>query len=83
MDKTWRLEEAEGHLSELVQDAQMGEVQVITKGGERAVVVLDYVRYLALSQPKNLLTVLRGEPPYQDDLRPVRDKGLGRPSDLE
>lgn len=83
MDKTWLLEEAEGHLSELVQDAQMGEVQVITKGGEKAVVVLDYARYLTLLQPKGLLTVLRGEPPYKDDLRPVRDKGLGRRLDLE
>ncbi len=83
MDKTWLLEEAEGHLPELVRGAQTGEVQIITKAGEKAVAVVDYAQYLTLLKPKSLLAVLRGEPPYEDDLRPVRDEDLGRELELE
>ncbi len=85
MDKTWLLEEAEGHLLELVRGAQTGEVQIITKAGEKAVAVVDYAQYLTLLKPKSLLAVLRGEPPYEDELQLVRDKdlSLGRELDLE
>lgn len=83
MDKTWPLEDAEGHLSELVGRAVQGEVQVITREGEKAVVVIDYARYLTLSRPKSLLEVLRGEPPYADDLTVERDKSPGRAAELE
>lgn len=82
MDKTWPLEDAEGHLTELVTRAAQGEVQVITKEGEKAVVVIDYARYLALSKP-NLLEVLRGRPPYGDDLKVERAKSPGRLVELE
>ena len=82
MDKMWPLEDAEGHFSELVKRAVQGEVQVITKEGEKAVVVMDYARYLTLSKP-NLLEVLRGELPYADDLTVERDKSPGRVVELE
>lgn len=82
MDKTWPLEDAEAHLSELVARAAEGEVQVITRAGEKAAVVMDYARYLTLSQP-SLLEVLRGAPPYTDDLRVERDESPGRPIELE
>lgn len=83
MNKTWPLEDAEGHLAELVRRAAEGEVQVITKEGEKAVVVIDYARYLTLSKPENLLEVLRGHPPYADDLTVERDKSPGRFAELE
>lgn len=82
MDKTWPLEDAEGHLSELVKRAEGGEVQVITREGEKAVVLMDYARYVALSKPKSLLAVLRGGPPYLDDLQLERDKSPGRAVEL-
>ncbi len=81
MAKTWPLEDAE-HLSELIEKAARGEVQVITKEGEKAVVLMDYARYLTLSEPKSLLAVVRGEPPY-DDLQLERDKSPGRTTELE
>lgn len=79
MDKTWQLQEAKSHFSEVVERAKAGETQVITKRGEKTVVVIDYDRYLRLSgQSRSLLEVLRGERPYTDELEVERDKGLGR-----
>ena len=78
----WSLEDAEARLSELVKRATQGEVQIITEEGGKAVVVMDYARYLTLSQP-SLLEVLRGAPPYTDDLIVERDKSPGRVVELE
>lgn len=76
----WSLEDAEAHLSELVKRAAEGEVKVITKAGEKTAVVMDYARYLTLSRP-SLLEILRGAPPYTDDLIVERDKSPGRHQD--
>ena len=79
MDKTWQLQEAKSHLSEVVERAKTGETQIITKHGAKTVVVIDYDRYLDLTgQTKGLLEVLRGKPPFTDDLEVTRDKGVGR-----
>jgi prevent-host-death family protein len=79
MDKIWQLQEAESRFSEVVEHAQAGEVQVVTKRGEKAVVVINYERYLELSgQTKSLLEVLRGDPPYTEELLIERDMPLGR-----
>jgi prevent-host-death family protein len=78
MDKIWQLQEAESRFAEVVEHAQAGEVQVVTKRGEKAVVVINYERYLELSgQTKGLLEVLRGEPPYTEELLLERDMPLG------
>lgn len=69
MDKTWQLQAAKSHLSEIVERATQGETQAITKRGERAAVTNDYERYLALNgQKKSLLEALRGGKPYTDKL---------------
>ena len=79
MDRTWQLQKAKSHLSEVIERAKTGETQVITKHGEKSVVVIDYDRYLTLTgQTKSLLEVLRGEPPFTDDLEVTRDKSVGR-----
>lgn len=78
MDKTWQVQEAKSHFSEVVERAKGGEAQVITKRGEKAVVVIDYDRYLQLTgQAKGLLEVLRGDPPF-DDLVIERDRSPAR-----
>ena len=52
---------------------------MITKHGQETVVVIDYGRYLDLTgQGKSSLEVLRGEPPFADDLPVIRDKGDSR-----
>ena len=49
MDKMWQLQDAKSHFSEVVERAKGGEAQVITRRGEKAVVVIDYDRYLQLT----------------------------------
>ena len=84
MDRTWQLQKAKSHLSEVVERAQTGETQVITKRGEKSVVVIDYDRYLSLTgQTKSLLEVLRGAPPFTDELLVERDSDSGRDVSFE
>ena len=84
MDRTWQLQKAKSHLSEVVERAKTGETQVITKHGEKSVVVIDYDRYLTLTgQTKSLLEVLRGAPPFADDLLVERDSNPGRDVSFE
>jgi len=84
VDKIWQLQMAKSHLSEVVERAKTGETQVITKRGEKAVVVIDYGLYLNLTgQAKSLLEVLRGEPPFTDDLLIKRDPSSGRDVSFE
>ncbi len=84
MDRTWQLQKAKSHLSEVIERAKTGETQVITKHGEKSVVVIDYDRYLSLTgQTKSLLEVLRGTPPFTDELLVARDSRLGRDVSFE
>ena len=79
VDKTWQLQEAKSRFSEVVERAKEGEAQVITRRGQKAVVVIDYGRYLQLTgQAKGLLEVLRGDPPFDDDLVIERDRSPAR-----
>ena len=84
MDKMWQLQDAKSHFSEVVERAKGGEAQVITRRGEKAVVVIDYDRYLQLTgQARGLLEVLRGDPPYEDELTINRDRSPGRDVSFE
>ena len=74
MERVWQLQDAKSRFSEVVEKAVSGEVQVVTKRGEKSVVVIDYARYLELTgQTKSLLEVLRGEPPFTDVLVAERE----------
>ena len=84
MDKMWQLQDAKSHFSEVVERAKGGEAQVITRRDEKAVVVIDYDRYLQLTgQARGLLEVLRGDPPYEDELTINRDRSPGRDVSFE
>jgi prevent-host-death family protein len=48
MTKTWQLQEAQTHFSELVGEALKGQPQVVTQAGEEAVVILRYQDYKQL-----------------------------------
>ena len=50
--KRWELRNAESRFSELVQNAQQGETQVVTEHGKEVAVVLSYGRYLELAGRK-------------------------------
>jgi len=61
--KAWQLQEAKSRFSELVQNAQAGEAQVVTKHGKEVAVVLDYLRYLELTGGKrSVREALKGGP---------------------
>lgn len=47
--KTWSLQDAKGRFSEVVQKAQDGEAQVVTKRSKEVAVVLGYEAYLELA----------------------------------
>jgi prevent-host-death family protein len=80
MDKTWQLQDAKSRFSELVNRAERGETQIVTRRGKKAAVILGYEDYLELSQQKmSLLEALRGKPPYVD-LKLERSKDPGRPT---
>lgn len=81
MDKTWQLQEAKSHFSEVVERASKGETQIVTKNGKKAAVVLAYTTYLELKQQKtSLLEVLRIGPGIDFELE--RSKDTGRQIDL-
>ncbi|HWE61970.1 MAG TPA: type II toxin-antitoxin system Phd/YefM family antitoxin [Chloroflexota bacterium] len=45
MPRWWQLQEAKAHFSEVVEQALAGDVQVVTRHGRPAVVVIPYEEY--------------------------------------
>jgi prevent-host-death family protein len=81
--KTWQLQQAKSHLSELVKNASSGVPQEITLRGKPAVVVLSSQLYEKLKQPKQkLVSFLRQSPLVNIDLELHRDKSPMRDIDL-
>lgn len=81
--KTWPLQDAKAHLSELVKKAFSGQPQEITLRGKPAVVVLSVQQYKKLKQPKQkLVTFLRQSPLVDLDINIERDKTLARNIEL-
>ena len=81
--KTWPLQDAKAHLSELVKNASSGQPQEITLRGKPAVVVLSAQLYKKLKQPKQkLVTFLQQSPLVDTDLSIERDKTPMRDTDL-
>lgn len=81
--KTWQLQDAKAHLSELVKNASSGAPQEITLRGKPAVVVLSTQQYEKLKQPKQkLVSFLRQSPLMNLDINIDRDKSFMRDIDL-
>jgi prevent-host-death family protein len=81
MTKTWQLEEAQTHLSEVIGEALKGQPQVIQQSDEEAVVILRYQDYKQLSDSSlSLWDALRPEAPILDDADELfkRDTSPGR-----
>jgi prevent-host-death family protein len=81
MTKTWQLEEAQSHFSEVVGEALKGQPQVIKQSNEEAVVILRYQDYKQLSDSSlSLWDALRPEAPILDDADELfkRDTDSGR-----
>ncbi len=80
--KTWQLQDAKAHLSELVKKASLGAPQEITLRGKPTVVVLSTQQYKELRRPKQKFTdFLRASPLVDTDMNLVRD--ASPPRDVE
>lgn len=85
MERQWQLQEAKAHFSEVVSRAQKGEVQLITKRGEKAVVILSYDQYEQLQGGNaSLWDLFKTAPRLDEEELPLeRDKTPVRPFELE
>ncbi|MDQ7075179.1 MAG: type II toxin-antitoxin system Phd/YefM family antitoxin [Gammaproteobacteria bacterium] len=82
-DNTWQLQEAKSRFSQLVEDAMHKEPQIVTKHGDKAVVVLSFEEYTKITKPKtDLVDFLRDSPLAELELETIRDKKLPREIDL-
>ncbi len=50
MDNTWQVQEAKSKFSELVEKARTKGAQIVTRRGEKTVVVIQYEEYKRLTQ---------------------------------
>jgi prevent-host-death family protein len=80
----WQLQNAKNKFSQLVQEAQKGDPQIVTRNGKPVVYVIDYDRYhdlLAAERPDKK-EVLRHRPHKELELDSKRSKESGREVEL-
>jgi prevent-host-death family protein len=84
--KTWQVQEAKTHFSEVIERAQTDGPQTITKHGKPRAVVLSAEAYAALEKGKNaepnLIDFLMNSGPILEDVDLKRSKDTGRDIDL-
>lgn len=82
--RQWQLQEAKARFSQLVERALEGEVQVVTRRGRQAVVVIPYEEYERMQgSTKSAWDIFQTAPRLdEDDLPLVRDTTPIRPIDL-
>ena len=78
-NNTWQLQEAKSKFSQLVEDAMHKEPQIVTKHGDKAVVVLSFEEYTKMTKPKtDLVKFLRESPLAEVALEITRNKDVPR-----
>ncbi len=82
-DNIWQLQEAKSKFSQLVEHAMHKEPQIVTKHGNKAVVVLSFEEYTKITKPQtDLVQFLRNSPLVEIGLEITRNKDLPRDIDL-
>ena len=83
--KEWQLQDAKAHFSEVVDRALKGEKQIVTRRGEKAVVVIAYDEYEHMeNKNKTLWDIFKTAPRMDEhDLPLERDKTPIKPFRLE
>lgn len=80
MNDTWQLQDAKAKFSEVIEKAQNGEPQFITKRGEPAVVILSHREFIRQRQRSmSLREALSGAP---EEIKTIRDKTPIKPMRL-
>ncbi len=78
-NNTWQLQEAKSKFSQLVEDAMHKKPQIVTKHGDKAVVVLSFEEYTKITKPKtDLVKFLRESPLAEVVLEITRNKDIPR-----
>ena len=76
---TWQLQEAKSKFSQLVENALNDTPQIVTKHGNKAVVILSYEKYKTMSKPKiGLVEFLSESPLAKAELELTRNKDIPR-----
>ncbi len=84
MDNTWQLQEAKSKFSEVVDRALAQGVQVVTRHGKKAVVVLPFEEYERLTRQRRTLSQFLLESPLAgSELVLERDQSLPRHIEIE
>ncbi len=79
MIRIWQLQEAKNKFSRVVQDAERGDHQIITKHGKEVAVVISYASYQRLAASGGRLSQFFAESPLSgSDLDLARDKSHAR-----
>ncbi|HQW21631.1 MAG TPA: type II toxin-antitoxin system prevent-host-death family antitoxin [Rhodocyclaceae bacterium] len=84
MGKTWALQDAKNHFSEVVDRALEDGPQTVTRHGREAVVVVAAAEYKKMTQPtESLVEFMQRSPLYgAEDVEFERDKSLTREQPL-
>jgi len=77
MDKTWQIQDAKNKLSEVIARALKQGPQLITKRGEKTVVIISYAEYENLRKSQGKLSEFFQTSPLAE-LELLRDKSLPR-----
>ncbi|MBX3178466.1 MAG: type II toxin-antitoxin system Phd/YefM family antitoxin [Candidatus Hydrogenedentes bacterium] len=78
MEKTWQLQEARNHFSEVVERAMTAGPQIVSRHGKPAVVVPSCEAYDRLTdRSESLVAFLRASPLRGHDLERQRDLPAG------
>ena len=75
----WQLQEAKSKFSQLVDKAMHKEPQIVTKHGDKAVVVISFDEYTKITKPEiNLIKFLKESPLAEASLEIDRNKDIPR-----
>ena len=77
MDGTWQIQDAKNKLSEVIARALKQGPQLITKHGEKTVVVISYAEYENLRKSQGKLSEFFSASPLAG-IKLTRDKSLAR-----
>lgn len=84
MNNIWQLQEAKSKFSKLVERALANGAQIITRRGQKTVVLLPYEEYERLiKQPDSLAEFLLTSPLRGADLTIERDQSTLHPIEIE
>ncbi len=81
MNKTWQLQEAKSKFSELISNAELGDVQIVTKRGKDCAAIIPIEQYRKVfCRKEKLIDFFKSMPKIELDIE--RNKDMGRNIEL-